>query len=1130
MVFMPLLNPIFSTQAWEGDSEGLIEVVSPIAILGYGISLEDSNQVHGSLNVTTEMTFSVTVSCQLLLVDPLGTIIYDNFRGVGGVTDFRLTTVYNNSISTIDFAFSLPVSRSGTYSYMFSLFGTDRENLYSTTGWLPAFVHFPPTKMSYDLGSLSSESSISRSLDISINRFESIKCSFTLLEPVTSIIITPASSLNSKFIGKLNQSDILNSRELSYVTGFPISMWLLHNLPAGEYDLVLAGVSDVAFLIGITINSGEKIIAPSIAITEVSSTSEFATPDGLMTYHVKVSWRITARDKVIVVAQLADEIMDSAELALTPLHGSETDFYLCLRAPPTVGDYVVDFSATLEGSGSESTMSSPLRVIYSQYNITIAPIVKYYKTNPSWVFWEPKREEYNDPSRLSALNITDIKIDRVNTYDHLTNEPLNVTISFRAHNKLTGEVLFGEGVHYEVRIKFGSSNPVPLGIIIAGDNETIYAHNLPIKDGKLSFTIMYNIWWVGECVEIGWAILEPLVQGILTASQVGIVAGSFMKYVQEIAKLAILYGTKIFIEQYDCYFTIDDAYEFVKSLAITLSDDLINTINLVINVSRKPIFAMVCALDYAYSTAKIGLLTYIYGIFRIAATIITKMPFIEILEKSLEKTFKKFMIEEVVVGKIGQKIAAKKFLDYFNIVLTAWESICTIVRALTAPPEEGKELQDAEVGIGHSVKVDPLISIEFTGPTVNTEVTYLRDVYGIVANVSANEGLVLVSVDQELASTYLPMFSDSRYRHNLFSWFGLDTTSTNLEWSPDSNSFELQGLGKMYLGLHELYFSLNNTWIHGYQKMSVDAVQVGTTAWLNSSFTYPFGKKLNYTIKVYLPQGSQNIVVLSNGNYTSENYVITLSTPADWIAVQFSPDDTVPSIGTPICVPNENMIDPEQEVTIYVNVTDIESGVDEVILSCWTSRTLAWSNVTMIFNVTTGLYEGKIPGQTAQTHVKYEIIACDRAGNIAVKENAGEYYVEDTTPPTIIHTPLTSAQEGQETTITAEITDNVAVEQAVLFYRKTGEITYNSVPMTISGSVYTGTIPATAITPSGVEYYINATDGVNSATHPTTDPLTSPHKVSVTQRVRIPWEGLVAVSIVLTILVAAALIIKRRKS
>lgn len=66
-------------------------------------------------------------------------------------------------------------------------------------------------------------------------------------------------------------------------------------------------------------------------------------------------------------------------------------------------------------------------------------------------------------------------------------------------------------------------------------------------------------------------------------------------------------------------------------------------------------------------------------------------------------------------------------------------------------------------------------------------------------------------------------------------------------------------------------------------------------------------------------------------------------------------------------------------VIIRANITD-PSGVSEAILSYSTDR-VQWSNVTMIYNSTIGLYEAEIPAMTSNTTVYYKIYANDTYNN-----------------------------------------------------------------------------------------------------------------------------------------------------
>jgi len=108
-------------------------------------------------------------------------------------------------------------------------------------------------------------------------------------------------------------------------------------------------------------------------------------------------------------------------------------------------------------------------------------------------------------------------------------------------------------------------------------------------------------------------------------------------------------------------------------------------------------------------------------------------------------------------------------------------------------------------------------------------------------------------------------------------------------------------------------------------------------------------------------------------------------------------DKTKPFIGVVSQGPPGNYIEPNQKVTVSVEVTDGGSGVREVLLQYryrmgegqpWT----AWTNVPM--NKTIGdIYVGQIPNFSAGASVQYGIVAYDNAGNAATKDGLEPYYV-----------------------------------------------------------------------------------------------------------------------------------------
>ncbi len=87
----------------------------------------------------------------------------------------------------------------------------------------------------------------------------------------------------------------------------------------------------------------------------------------------------------------------------------------------------------------------------------------------------------------------------------------------------------------------------------------------------------------------------------------------------------------------------------------------------------------------------------------------------------------------------------------------------------------------------------------------------------------------------------------------------------------------------------------------------------------------------------------------------------------------------------------------------------------------------------------------------------------------------------DTIPPVISHTPVTEAPPGLPLTIFADVTDNVGVQAVSLHYRAIGATDYISRTMTrTTGNRYSATIEGARVASPGLEYYIEATDGIST--------------------------------------------------
>jgi outer membrane protein assembly factor BamB len=103
-------------------------------------------------------------------------------------------------------------------------------------------------------------------------------------------------------------------------------------------------------------------------------------------------------------------------------------------------------------------------------------------------------------------------------------------------------------------------------------------------------------------------------------------------------------------------------------------------------------------------------------------------------------------------------------------------------------------------------------------------------------------------------------------------------------------------------------------------------------------------------------------------------------------------DNIPPSIDVPSHQPEPVM--PNQNVTVYVNVTDADSGVRNVTLYYAVNNQTAWEEpVPMNYNTSTSLYEATIPSQAAGTWVQFKIVAYDYAGNFVTRNGIEPYCV-----------------------------------------------------------------------------------------------------------------------------------------
>jgi hypothetical protein len=172
-----------------------------------------------------------------------------------------------------------------------------------------------------------------------------------------------------------------------------------------------------------------------------------------------------------------------------------------------------------------------------------------------------------------------------------------------------------------------------------------------------------------------------------------------------------------------------------------------------------------------------------------------------------------------------------------------------------------------------------------------------------------------------------------------------------------------------------------------------------TVSWMlmaNSSIS------CNITIEV---EGLVSGSVGARYNYTAYNYSDRIGARVN-VTVQLGEDSTAPLISIPSRLP-EGDVQPNQQVTVFVNVTDPESGVKNATLYYNLNYNQTWIAEPMSYNSTARLYNATIPGQPIGTYVRFKIVAYDKVGNNATGDGT-EYCTYQVIPefPSSLILPL----------------------------------------------------------------------------------------------------------------------------
>ena len=106
------------------------------------------------------------------------------------------------------------------------------------------------------------------------------------------------------------------------------------------------------------------------------------------------------------------------------------------------------------------------------------------------------------------------------------------------------------------------------------------------------------------------------------------------------------------------------------------------------------------------------------------------------------------------------------------------------------------------------------------------------------------------------------------------------------------------------------------------------------------------------------------------------------------------------------------------------------------------------------------------------TIVQTDLTESEPSGKIVIMS-------KDTMAPNIYHSPVAGAFTGSNLVVSATITDNLNIAYANLYYRVTGTEEWTTIRMNKLNDKFSAIIPAGAVTLEGIEYYIEAFDGIS---------------------------------------------------
>jgi hypothetical protein len=186
-----------------------------------------------------------------------------------------------------------------------------------------------------------------------------------------------------------------------------------------------------------------------------------------------------------------------------------------------------------------------------------------------------------------------------------------------------------------------------------------------------------------------------------------------------------------------------------------------------------------------------------------------------------------------------------------------------------------------------------------------------------------------------------------------------------------SDNVEVSAVIKDGLGVNQTFLSYNTgaEWQNVTMSQSDDTYRATIPA-------QPYGTVVEYSVYASDTLGRW----LTSETYS---YNVTDLTPPEITGISWSPEQ--PSSNDTV------------EVSVNVSKPPTASRVDTVLFSYLDSNS-QWWNTTMRQDQQSQLWIAIVPRQSHNSTVEFYITAIDKAGNVAINNNSGEYYVYTTLP------------------------------------------------------------------------------------------------------------------------------------